>query len=377
MIDYGETQRVDVSSADGQSRPRISVVMPVRDLAPYVAASVESILSQTLTDFEFVIRDDGSTDGTREILRSFAARDGRIRLFESDSSLGPAGSSNWVVERARGDLIARMDGDDVSHPDRLRRQAAALDSFPEACLVGSLWEGIDEKGRLVRPRDRWRLAHPSAFSPFPHGSIMFRREAFDQAGGYRVAADFWEDLDLYRRLSAVGRLIVLPAALYRHRSSVLSTRIASPAEKVEASVDRMYRHVQGGDATPRASRKILPQVFLSLGSTRLWAGHSPAVFRRLLRRGALGWNLQSVGILGWAAWGAVSPRSLRFVLKLMVAARDRTAGRRFPDEAVYEWVCQAGAPPALRLAGNGAAEGDGAPSVSPRPLPEQEVRRQA
>jgi len=368
---------VDVSSAEEQIRPRISVVMPVRDLAPYVAASVESILSQTLDDFEFVIRDDGSTDGTREILRSFAARDPRIRLFESDSSLGPAGSSNWVVERARGDLIARMDGDDVSHPDRLRRQAAALDAYPQACLVGSLWEGIDEKGRLVRPRDRWRLAHPSAFSPFPHGSIMFRREAFDRAGGYRPAADFWEDLDLYRRLSAVGRLIVLPSALYRHRSSVLSTRIASPAEKVEASVDRMYRHVRGGEAAPEASGKILPQVFLSLGSTRLWAGHSPAVFRRLLRRGALRWNLESAGILGWAAWGAVSPRSLRFVLKLMVAARDRAAARRFPDEAVYEWVCQAGAQPALRLARNEDSDAGDPPPVSPRTVPEPGVARRA
>jgi len=377
MDELGGTRRVDVSSADGQSRPRISVVMPVRDLAPYVAASVESILSQTLADFEFVIRDDGSTDGTREILRSFAARDRRIRLFESDTSLGPAGSSNWVVEHARGDLIARMDGDDVSHPDRLRRQAAALDAYPDACLVGSLWEGIDEKGRLVRPRDRWRLAHPSAFSPFPHGSIMVRREAFARAGGYRVAADFWEDLDLYRRLSALGRLLVLPAALYRHRSSVLSTRIASPADKVEASVDRMYRHVRGDDSARRASEKILPQVFLSLGSTRLWAGHSPAVFRRLLRRGALGWNLESLGVLGWAAWGAVSPRSLRFVLKTMVAARDRAAARRFPDDAVYEWICRPGAPPSLRLAPDAAAGAVGSPPVSPRPVAAPEVRRQA
>jgi glycosyltransferase involved in cell wall biosynthesis len=349
--------------------------MPVRDLAPYVAASVESILSQTYGDFEFVIRDDGSTDGTRDILRRLAAGDGRIRLFESDASLGPAASSNWVVERAEGEIVARMDGDDIAHPERLERQLAALDADPEACLAGTLWEGIDEQGRLVRPRDRWRLANPTSFAPFPHGSIMFRREAFERAGGYRGEADYWEDLDLYRRLSAVGRLIVLPAALYRHRSSVLSTRIASPAETVEAAVDRMYRQVRGDRPGTASDGKILPQVYLSLGSTRLWAGHSPAVLARLLRNGALQWNLETGGILVWAAWGALSPRSLRFVLKLMVAVRDRAAGRRFPDDAIYHWSCPtAGAPvPPLRLAAE-AAETRG---LTAPPAPSPGLRRRA
>lgn len=366
-----------VSGVEGKTRPRLSVVMPVRNLAPYVSASVESILSQTYSDFEFIIRDDGSTDGTREILRALAARDPRIRLFEGESSLGPAGSSNWVVERAAGSFVARMDGDDIALPDRLERQLAALDARPDACLIGTLWEGIDEKGRVVRPRDRWRLAHPSAFAPFPHGSIMFRREAFDRAGGYRVAADFWEDLDLYRRLAEFGRLIVLPAALYRHRASELSTRIASPPVKVEASVDRMYRQVLGTAEGPDASGKVLPQVFLSLGSTRLWAGHSPAVLRRLLRRGALRWNLSTAGILAWAAWGAVSPRSLRFVLKLMVAARDRAAAGGFPDGAVYEWICPDGEAPALHLARGGKGAAPAQAPVSPRRLPARNVRRRA
>lgn len=366
---------MQVSGVEPNTRPRLSVVMPVRDLAPYVEASIQSILAQTYGDFEFIIRDDGSTDGTREILRRYAALDPRIRLFESDSSLGPAGSSNWVVDQAGGEIVARMDGDDVALPERLERQLAALDEHTDACLVGTLWEGIDEKGRVVRPRDRWRLAHPSAFAPFPHGSIMFRRETFGRAGGYRRESDYWEDLDLYRRMSAFGRLIVLPAALYRHRSSVLSTRIASPADKVEASVDRMYRHIRGD--SPTASGKILPRVFLSLGSTRLWAGHSPAVLWRLLRRGALRWDFDSAGILGWAAWGSVSPRSLRFVLKLMVAVRDRAAAHRFPDDAVYEWICKPGEVPALRLAAGSVAQPGGQAPVSPRAVPAPNLRRQA
>ncbi|MBV8687497.1 MAG: glycosyltransferase family 2 protein [Alphaproteobacteria bacterium] len=324
---------------------RLSVVMPVRDLAPYVDASISSILDQSFGDFEFIIRDDGSRDGTREILRGWARRDARIKLFESDTSLGPAESSNWVVAQASGDLVARMDGDDVAHPDRLRRQVEALDRDPDACLVGTLWEGIDEKGRRVRPRDRWRLAHPSAFAPFPHGSIMFRRAAFERVGGYRTEANFWEDLDLYRRLSAVGRLIVLPQALYRHRSSVLSTRLASPPEQVEASVDRMYRQVNGLPARPAsgAGARLLPQVFLSLGSTRLWAGRSPRMLRRLLRRSALRLDRASAGILLWALWGSVSPGTLRFSLRSMARLRDFTVRKRFPDDSVYVWDCPSAA----------------------------------
>ena len=168
-----------------------------------------------------------------------------------------------------------MDGDDVAHPDRLRRQVDALDRHPEACLVGSLFEGIDEQGRRVRPRDRSRLAAPTLFAPFPHGSIMFRREAFEAAGGYRTAADFWEDLDLYRRMGSLGDLIVLPSALYRHRSSPLSTRLTSSRPVVESAIDRMYRRAAGEGPRPRGVRGLKPEVWLSLGSTLLWAGRRP------------------------------------------------------------------------------------------------------
>lgn len=322
--------------SNSSAGPRLSVVMPVRDLAPFVEASVRSVLRQNFADFEFVILDDGSTDGTREILRQWAARDRRIRLFEEKGQLGPALSSNRVVAHARGDIVARMDGDDVAHPDRLRRQLEALDADPGACLVGTLWEGIDEAGRVVRPRDRWRLVHASPFAPFPHGSITFRRAAFEQAGGYRAEADFWEDLDLYRRMAAVGRLIVLPEILYQHRASVLSTRLTSSRERVEQSVDEMYRLAKGL-AGPSASGRLQPRVFLSLGSTRIWAGRRAESLSRLLRQGALRLDAESAAILAWALWGALSPRSLRFCLAAGVTLRDRWVRHLFADGAPWPW----------------------------------------
>ncbi|QAY75126.1 glycosyltransferase family 2 protein [Sphingosinicella sp. BN140058] len=323
--------------ANGGGRPRaLSVVMPVRNAGPFLDASIRSILDQTLSDFEFVIRDDGSTDGSTERLRNWAARDPRIRLFIGEHSLGPAASSNWVVSKSSGRLVARMDADDIAHPDRLMRQAEALEAAPSACLVGSLWEGIDEKGRHLRPRDRWRLSRSSPFSPFPHGSIMFRRDAFERAGGYRCEADFWEDADLYFRMAEIGRLLVLPDALYFHRSSALSTRLTSEQEKVETSVDRMYRRVGGITADP-GDGKVLPRVFVSLGSTRLWSGRSPAVLGRLLRRGRLGWNAETAAVLFWAAWGAVSPSTLRACLRTVVRLRDRAVRARYADGCPCEW----------------------------------------
>ena len=104
----------------------ISVVMPVHNALPHLDAAVRSILDQTHANFEFVIFDDASTDGSAERLREWAARDSRIRLLEGQENLGPVGSSSLVVEQAKAPLIARMDADDVCDPDRLRRQVQVL-----------------------------------------------------------------------------------------------------------------------------------------------------------------------------------------------------------------------------------------------------------
>ena len=162
--------------------PLISVVMPVRNGTPYLAESIRSILVQTLDDFEFIILDDASTDRTPEILRDWAQRDSRIRLFRSPEQLGTVRAGNYVVHQARALVCARMDADDISHPDRLRRQWEVLQAHPQVLLVGTLWEGIDGQGRCVRPRDRWTLGRRSPFAPFPHGSIMCRRDVFWEVG---------------------------------------------------------------------------------------------------------------------------------------------------------------------------------------------------
>jgi glycosyltransferase involved in cell wall biosynthesis len=142
------------SSATTPAAPPLSVVMPVYNALPYLHESIASILAQTFADFEFVILDDGSTDGTAAALREWARRDPRIRLVTSPRNLGLAGSSNLVVAHATAPLIARMDGDDVAHPERLERQLAVMRAHPDASLVATLWEGIDAGGGTRGPHER-------------------------------------------------------------------------------------------------------------------------------------------------------------------------------------------------------------------------------
>jgi glycosyltransferase involved in cell wall biosynthesis len=337
------------SEAPLSSSARISVVMPVHNGLPYLHESIESILNQTLEEFEFVILNNGSTDETGAALRDWQRRDRRIRIFESPRNLGLAGSSNYVVESARAPLVARMDADDVAQPDRLQRQWEIFEERKSVQLVGTLWEGIDARGARVRPRDRWRLVRRSSFAPFTHGSIMFRRRAFDQIGGYREECIFWEDLDLYLRMAKTGRVVVIPDVLYQYRFHLKGSRLASRLDEVENAVALMYRCISeyraGRDYNSfllasgerQAQEKLHPAVFTSIGSSRLWAGHPPAILNSLWQRGALALDRASALALVWALWGALSPSSLRLSIRSITRARDLLASRRLGNRRLHEW----------------------------------------
>lgn len=325
----------------------VSVVMPVHNALPHLDAAVSSILDQSFPDFEFVIYDDASTDGSAERLRDWAAKDNRIRLFTGKRNLGPAVSSNHVVEKATAGIIARMDADDVSHPDRLRRELELLQSHPNVGMVGTLCQIIDPDGRELRGPELWRVTRSSWFAPFPHGSIMFRREIFERLGGYRPECEFWEDQDLVLRMARETDILVIPAALYQHRQSPASTRVASDQDRVERAVDLMYRAMQRladhrnyddllANPKPPAS-KLDPRVFVSLGSLILWSGGKPRLLRRLLRRGRIGADLRSTEAIMWAGWASASPGSLRAFLKLLVKLRNAIGSMSAPSTKPLAW----------------------------------------
>jgi glycosyltransferase involved in cell wall biosynthesis len=308
------------------ANPLISVVMPVHNALPFLDDSINSILTQTFSNFEFVIFDDASTDGSVERLRHWATRDNRIQLHESKTQLGLSGSSNAVVAEARAPIIARMDADDVAHPDRLSRQWNIIKDRPDVAVVGTLCNGIDASGREVRPRDRWRLVRRSAYIPFPHGSAMFRREVFDRVGGYDDAPG-GEDQVLFSKMARHGRVVTLPDVLYRYRYHSNNATLFNGIRAVGEN------HSNNGDSLA---------AYYMLGAMRLWAGEPPKLLEPMMRARArekksLKWDLKSLMIFTSALWGHVSPLSLKFFLRGSIKVRDLLASTIVKDGKPYEW----------------------------------------
>ena len=305
--------------------PLLSVVMPVHNALPFLDESISSIVNQTFTDFEFVVLDDGSTDGSERVLREWEKRDDRIRVLQSDRRLGLAGSSNLVVSKAKGGVLARMDADDISHLDRLRRQWEVLKSRPDVVVVGTLGDGIDANGRRVRPRDRWRLVRQSRYIPFPHGSAMFRREAFEAVGGYGERFAAGEDQDLFFKMTSRGLVVTLPDVLYHFRYHLDNATLLTGAQAVHSFSERYSRN--GED---------LAALYM-LGAMRLWAGQPPGILPQMIAKESLGWNFHSLMALASASLGSLSPGTLRFFLRSLIRVRDRLAGLRVKDGRPYEW----------------------------------------
>ena len=205
--------------------PTISVILPVYNTEAYVREAVESILAQSFTDFELIIINDGSTDGSGAILRELAARDARILLVERPHNEGAASARNKALEMARADLIALMDADDVSIPERFALQHARMVQDPELAVLGSFMHIMDKEGNIIGldeyPLTPKAAAHYMEYNrcPVAHPAVIMRRDAVLKAGGYRKAfLSYAEDYDLWLRMSDLGYAIAnLPQPLLNYR----------------------------------------------------------------------------------------------------------------------------------------------------------------
>lgn len=327
--------------------------MPVHNALPFLDEAIESILGQTFTDFEFVILDDASTDGSKERLREWASRDPRIRLLEMEHNLGPALSSERVAREARAPIVARTDADDISYPHRLEEQLKVLRDHPRVGVVGGLFDIIDPEGRKIRKPDVWRLFRRSVFPPFGNGPMTYRRKLFEEVGGYRRECEFWEDHDLIIRMAAASRVMVVPRAIYGVRQSTTSTRVVSGQERLERAVDLMYRssdllqHNRSYDDLLNSKRdddaKLDPRVFISLGSKILWSGGRPRLLRRLLERAELSPGFRTLSALVWTAWASLSPSSLRAFMRLLLTVRNSFASAKIHSDDPVTWTPGKGA----------------------------------
>lgn len=202
--------------------PLVSVLLPVYNGERYLVSAVQSVLSQTFADFELLVLDDGSMDGTAGVCQQLAARDSRVRVRRRENR-GLVATLNELIGMARGSLLARMDADDICHPERFARQVEFLRQHAEVVCVGTEVEMIDEASRLLT---RLRLPHTDAdiqeaalkgHTPLFHPSVMMRTSVVRKVGGYRHEFYTAEDLDLWLRLGEAGRLANLPDALLRYR----------------------------------------------------------------------------------------------------------------------------------------------------------------
>ena len=191
--------------------PRISVIMSVYNSERFLREAVDSILSQTFRDFEFIIINDGSSDSSLNILKKYAEQDNRILLINQEN-IGLTKSLNKAIELTNGELIARMDADDISRPERFAQQVAYLDSNPDCVALGCEVMQVDMDGDPICPMDI-PLSHEKIEAllltgnggAIRHPAVMLRRETLITIGKYRDKFQTAQDLDLFLRFSTTRK----------------------------------------------------------------------------------------------------------------------------------------------------------------------------
>lgn len=190
--------------------PKVSVLMGAYNCADTIRESIQSIINQTFTDWEFIICDDNSTDNTYEILKEISQNESRIVLIKNDKNRGLSYSLNHCLKFAKGMYCARMDGDDLCDPTRFEKQVEFLDVNAEYGFVSTRMTRFDEKGtyQIPEPMDSYSPTKKDFVkgSPFCHAPVMIRKEAYEAVNGYRDIPHTLgvEDYDLWFRLYAEG-----------------------------------------------------------------------------------------------------------------------------------------------------------------------------
>jgi glycosyltransferase involved in cell wall biosynthesis len=289
--------------------PALSVVMAVRDGAPHLAQAIESILAQSCGDFELLIFDDGSSDGSPEIAHGYAKGDRRVSLYRGTQ----VGQTLWLREgiaRARGEFVARMDGDDVAYPERFAKQLAYLRAHPECVAIGACVRVVDAEGRPIRTH-RVPLEHAAIDAGLLRGGgtllhpiSVLRRRAVLAVGNYREQRLRAQDVDLFLRLAEIGLLANLPEVLLdlrRHPHTVSATQAREQRQHVNIAIQDALRRRGLTSAAqqplPDVPARSLHDLWYEWARGALGDGH-PATARhyaRLLLRAApwspRSWNL--------------------------------------------------------------------------------------
>jgi glycosyltransferase involved in cell wall biosynthesis len=195
--------------------------MPVLNAVPFLNEAVDSVLAQSFGDFEFIVVDDGSSDGSLEVLHEYARRDARVRVLQNSANIGVAQTLNRGLAECRGEYVARMDADDVALPERFARQVEFMDSRPDVGVCGTWFTAFGElDGTYRHPEDGEdiKIAHLLRDSAICHPTAFMRRALLQRTGIRYPEGNFpAQDLWLWVRLGFVSKLANIPEALLRYR----------------------------------------------------------------------------------------------------------------------------------------------------------------
>lgn len=240
----------------------VSVVMAVHNGEQFLQSALDSILSQTLDNIEFIVVDDGSVDSTPSILHSAKYQGVSVLRLQQNEGIGSA--LNAGISKASGEYIARQDADDISSPERLLIQAKYLDSHPSVAVVGTAAQWIDRDGGVIRTwpegltnsEIQQRLLYTC---PLIHGSTMFRRETFEEIGGYDAQLRTAQDYDLWLRIAERWNIVSIPDVIYSYRwhDAMVSKTAKSEQDEnatsarshaIKRRLKELQRLIGGGDS---------------------------------------------------------------------------------------------------------------------------------
>lgn len=259
--------------------PVFTVGMPVYNHQAFVAEAIRSVLDQDFRDFELIIVDDGSTDASPGIIDDFARRDPRIRVIHQ-ANAGVQRARNTIVSHARAPWLTWLDSDDVWYKETLSRYAAYIASHGEVRFIHGSCDKLDAQGHTAPGRREFQdhvTGAPELFGRMylSHLCVCYRRELFDQAGGYDPATLYADDYDLYLRLSLTCRFEPLgaPTGLRRRHPGCMSA-ISGRSRMFEAEVLRRFAEQRGGKdlLPPRQVRRRLEHLYCSAAEQYVRAG---------------------------------------------------------------------------------------------------------
>lgn len=242
-------------------RPSVTVLIGAYDSAGSLSCAIESILSQSLSELELIVIDDGSSDDSAQVARRSLRGEPRARVLSMGANLGIPRSLNAGLREATAPVVAIQDADDCSAPQRLERQLTTLEAEPDVAVVGARMREVDQLGRSLEPRTAFAAGDVGdvllRFNPIPNGVAALRLDAVLEVGGYDRRYRYAADYDLWLRLAERHRIVTLDEELGTRTMG--ATNVAAYAERaqtresiaIRVAALRRRRTLRGGSALLR------------------------------------------------------------------------------------------------------------------------------